>query len=83
MGTSPLDRRRDRNDRDRNNRHRAEETDVHSLTGVYALDALDDVERARMERHLEGCTDCVAEMVSFRETSSRLGSGAAVTPPAG
>lgn len=83
MTTSPLDRHRDRSPRDRGNRHRAEETDVHTLTGAYALDALDDVERARVERHLEGCAECVAEVMSFHETSSRLGSGAAATAPAG
>lgn len=55
---------------------------MHTLTGAYALDAVDDVERARVERHLQDCDDCAAEVVSFSETTARLGSGAAVTPPA-
>ena len=61
----------------------ADETDVHTLTGAYALDALEDLERARVERHLQDCADCAAEVRSFRETTARLGSGAAVDPPAG
>lgn len=56
---------------------------MHTMTGAYALDALDDVERVRVERHLEDCADCAAEVASFRETSSRLGAGAAVAPPVG
>ena len=36
--------------------------DVHSLTGAYAVDALDDLERARFEQHLATCADCVAEI---------------------
>jgi anti-sigma-K factor RskA len=91
MTLPPIDRHRDRDPRDRDPRDRdprdrdpqdrAEETDVHTLTGAYALDALDDVERVRMERHLQDCADCAAEVLSFRETSARLGSGAAVAPP--
>jgi anti-sigma-K factor RskA len=61
----------------------ADETDVHTLTGAYALDALDDVERARVERHLQECEDCAAEVRSFHETAARLGAGAAVLPSAG
>ncbi|HZI96831.1 MAG TPA: anti-sigma factor [Actinomycetales bacterium] len=60
-----------------------DESDVHSLTGAYSLDALDDVERARVERHLEDCAACAAEVRSFHETAARLGAGAAVSPPPG
>ena len=27
-------------------------SDMHKLTGAYALDALDDIERARFEQHV-------------------------------
>lgn len=53
-----------------------------TLTGAYALDALDDVERARVERHLRECAECRAEVASFVETTARLASGVAVPPPA-
>lgn len=56
---------------------------VGALTGAYALDALDPVERARVERHLERCAACAAEVRSFRETTARLAGGTAVTPPPG
>jgi anti-sigma-K factor RskA len=56
---------------------------VHTLTGAYALDALDDLERARVERHLERCADCAAEVRSFTETAGRLGTGATAAPPVG
>lgn len=47
-------------------------TDLHALTGAYAVDALDDLERARFERHLEECDDCSAEVDSLRETAGML-----------
>ena len=30
------------------------ELDIHKLTGAYAMDALDELERARFEQHLGG-----------------------------
>jgi anti-sigma-K factor RskA len=56
---------------------------VHALTGAYALDALDPLERARVDRHLERCAMCAAEVRSFTETAARLGGGAATTSPPG
>ena len=45
----------------------------HTLTGVYALDALDtDAEVARFERHLSRCDSCAGEVRGFRETAARL-----------
>lgn len=57
-------------------------TDVHALSGAYAVDALDDLERARFERHLSECADCQQEVASLRETSALLADTVAVTPPA-
>lgn len=57
--------------------------DVHTLIGAYALDAVDDVERARVERHLAGCPACAEELRSFTETAGLLGSAVATAPPAG
>lgn len=57
-------------------------TDVHALSGAYAVDALDDLERAAFERHLAECADCRAEVASLRETAALLASAEAVEPPA-
>ncbi|WP_028934984.1 anti-sigma factor [Pseudonocardia spinosispora] len=46
--------------------------DVHTLTGAYALDALDDFERRQFERHLAQCPDCVEEVDELRATAARL-----------
>lgn len=54
---------------------------VHALTGAYAVDAVDDVERARFERHLEQCDDCRAEVVGLKAAAAELGLLAEVTPP--
>ncbi len=57
-------------------------TDVHALSGAYAVDALDDLERARFDRHLGECADCQEEVASFREASALLADTVSVTPPA-
>lgn len=44
----------------------------HALSGAYAVDALDDVERARFEAHLRQCSDCSEEVASLRETAATL-----------
>jgi anti-sigma-K factor RskA len=46
--------------------------DVHTLTGAYALDALDELERRRFEDHLVECEDCRREVDEFRATAARL-----------
>ncbi|MFP5335529.1 MAG: anti-sigma factor domain-containing protein [Actinomycetes bacterium] len=56
---------------------------VGHLTGAYALDAVDDVERARVERHLGRCESCAAEVRSFTETAALLATGAHASPPPG
>ncbi len=55
--------------------------DPHALTGAYAVDALDDLERARFERHLNECDDCRAEVDSLREATALLVDSAGTTPP--
>lgn len=59
------------------------EPDVHTLTGVYAADALDDAERAAFERHLRECAACRAEVAELTETASRLASAVATPAPSG
>lgn len=55
--------------------------DVHTLTGAFALDALDEFERRQFERHLAQCPDCVGEVYELRATAARLAMAAAETPP--
>jgi anti-sigma-K factor RskA len=55
--------------------------ELHLLTGAYALDALDDVERAGFERHLRSCPACEIEVIEFHEATARLADRAEVAPP--
>ncbi len=56
-------------------------SDLHGLSGAYAVDALDDLERARFERHLAECEDCRAEVAGLVEAASLLTETTALTPP--
>jgi hypothetical protein len=56
--------------------------DVHSLTGAYAVDAIDDAgETERFEQHLRRCQQCSGEVRGFAETATRLAFAASVPPP--
>lgn len=55
--------------------------EVHTLAGPYAMDAISAPDRARFERHLSRCEECAREIASLRETTARLATAAAVTPP--
>jgi anti-sigma-K factor RskA len=57
-------------------------SDIHALVGAYAVDALDDIERAGFEKHLGQCEACQAEVAGLRETAALLGTTAAAAPPA-
>ena len=54
---------------------------LHALSGAYAIDALDDDERAVFERHLPNCLDCQREVASLREAAALMADLSAVTPP--
>jgi anti-sigma-K factor RskA len=56
--------------------------DIHALSGAYAVDALDDIERAGFERHLAECAECRAEVASLREAAALLAETTATEPPA-
>jgi hypothetical protein len=58
------------------------DADLHLLTGAYALDALDDVERVAFERHLASCQPCVDEVAGLRDVAARLGAAESVPPSA-
>ncbi|HUP98974.1 MAG TPA: anti-sigma factor [Aeromicrobium sp.] len=56
-------------------------SDLHSLSAAYALDALDDIERARFEKHLAACGECREEVAGLSEAASQLSHPLATLPP--
>ncbi|MGI5500767.1 anti-sigma factor [Lentzea sp. CA-135723] len=56
-------------------------SDLHVLTGVYAMNALSDVERAEFEAHLPHCSTCGQEVAELQATAGFLGVVADVAPP--
>ena len=58
-------------------------TDIHTLAGAYALDAVDDLERAAFARHLDGCQSCALEVAELLNTAARLTDPTWAAPPAG
>jgi anti-sigma-K factor RskA len=58
--------------------------DLHSLSGAYALDALEPgAERDRFTRHLSRCQSCASEVRGFREVATALAFATTAEPPAG
>jgi anti-sigma factor RsiW len=57
-------------------------SDIHALSGAYAVDALDDLERAQFERHLRDCEACTREVESLREASAMLAETTTAPPSA-
>ncbi|SDN46501.1 anti-sigma factor [Allokutzneria albata] len=57
--------------------------DVHTLTGAYAMNALDEDERREFERHMAVCPDCERETRELERTAAHLGLAAATAPPPG
>jgi Anti-sigma-K factor rskA/Putative zinc-finger len=57
-------------------------SEIHALSGAYAVDALDDDERAQFEEHLAGCPTCRSEVDSLRETAAVLAETTVAEPSA-
>jgi len=57
-------------------------SDIHALSGAYAVDGLDRFERGQFERHLAGCTACRAELDGLMEAASLLAETTVVDAPA-
>lgn len=55
--------------------------DDHALVGAYAIDAVDDLERAAFDRHLAECAACTTEVGEYRATAARLTEGVWSVPP--
>ncbi|MEU4799628.1 anti-sigma factor [Streptomyces sp. NPDC023327] len=54
--------------------------DLHTLTGAYAANALEDAERDRFEEHLALCPSCAQEVRELTATVARLAMASAVAP---
>jgi hypothetical protein len=57
-------------------------SDMHSLSGAFALDAVDgDAENDRFVRHMSRCPACASEVRGFREVGTALAFAIAAEPP--
>jgi hypothetical protein len=52
------------------------------MAGAYAMDAMDERDRARFERHLARCQECCREVGGLREATARLATATAAQPNA-
>jgi len=56
--------------------------EIHALSGAYAVDALDPLERARFEAHLSACAECRAEVASLQDAAAALSAATVAAPSA-
>ncbi|MCL2543770.1 MAG: anti-sigma factor [Nocardioidaceae bacterium] len=56
-------------------------SDIHALSGAYAVDALDDAERAEFERHLAVCESCRSEVDDLRLAATEIAATTETAPP--
>ena len=54
--------------------------DIQELLGAYALHAVDPDEAEVVERHLEGCPRCRAEVEGHREVATLIGNSGGDAP---
>ena len=57
-------------------------TDLHTLSGAYAVDALSPEEAEEFRKHLEACPACRDEVRELREAAALMGASEATPPPA-
>ena len=55
---------------------------IHTLSGAYAVHALDPAEEAAFEDHLAGCPDCRTEVNELQAAAASLAATESVAPPA-
>jgi len=56
--------------------------EIHALSGAYAVDALDDAEKAQFEEHLAACATCQAEVAELQEATALMAETTQAEPPA-
>ena len=57
-------------------------TDLHTLSGAYAIDALSAEEATEFQKHLDACPACRQEVRELQEAAARMGASEALAPPA-
>ncbi len=57
-------------------------TDLHTLSGAYALNALSPEEAEQFRTHLEACSACSQELRELQEAAATMGASEAAAPPA-
>lgn len=57
-------------------------TDVHTLSGAYALNALDPSEAAEFEQHLAACAACRDEVAELQQAAALMGAAEQSAAPA-
>lgn len=57
-------------------------SDIHAAAGSYAVDALEPVERAEFEAHLDQCARCQSEVIEYGEALAELTLLVSAQPPA-
>jgi anti-sigma-K factor RskA len=62
-------------------RTESSKSSIHTLSGAYVVDALDDAERVEFEEHLPGCPECQIEVAGLREAAAVLADDAMLVPP--
>lgn len=55
--------------------------DIHHLAAAYALDALDERERAAFEAHYPSCEVCRGDVLAFRDATAHLARISSTPPP--
>jgi anti-sigma-K factor RskA len=56
-------------------------TDLHTLSGAYAIDALSPAEAEAFAKHLDDCQACRDEVRELQEAAARMGASEATAPP--
>ena len=57
-------------------------TDLHTLSGAYALHALSSEEAEEFQKHLDACPACRQEVKELQQAAAQMGSSEAIRPPA-
>jgi anti-sigma factor RsiW len=56
-------------------------SDIHALSGAYAVDALDSAERAQFEQHLAVCDACREEVAGLQAAAGEIAATTEIAPP--
>jgi len=56
-------------------------TDLHTLSGAYAIDALSPAEADAFAKHLDDCQACRDEVRELQDAAARMGASEATAPP--